>query len=177
MIHGNYLYCGAADLYGETGEKAVLHALSRIWNDLCGRKTDIVCAVAMGKGNPSLRGDALHEHFPIALYAQPNEYNETCANIATGMFSYRMLLLTGNAKYADWTERMLYNTLPAGVDLAGEKWFYCNPISWDGTPGEMQLAKDGGTEALATGHHTAVRWRTNNCYCCPGSVKRRTSSK
>jgi len=174
-VTGNYLYCGAADLYAETGEKALLDALEQIWTDICERKTDIVCAVAMGKGNPSRRGDHLHEHFPVDPYIQPNYYNETCANIGTGMFSYRLLLLTGRAKYADWAERMMYNTLNSGVDLAGEKWFYCNPISWDGTLGQMKVAKGGDTEALATGHHTALRWRTNNCYCCPPSVARTTA--
>jgi len=41
-------------------------------------------------------------------------------------------------------------------------------------PGGVPWA-DGDTEALATGHHTAVRWRTNNCYCCPPSVARTTA--
>ena len=175
-VTGNYLYCGVADLYAETGEKALIDAMKRIWSDICERKSDIVCAVAMGKGGRSPRGDGgIHENFANEPYLQPNYYNETCANIGTGMFNYRMLLLTGDAKYADWTERMMYNTLNSAVDLQGGKWFYCNPISWDGTPGQMKMAKGGDTEALATGHHTALRWRTNNCYCCPPSVARTTA--
>jgi len=176
-VTGNYFYCGAADLYAETGEKALLDALQRIWSDICEKKTDITCAVAMFKGGSTIspRGDSLHENFANKPYLQPNTYNETCANIATGMFNYRMLMLTGDAKYADWTERMMYNTLNSGVDIKGEKWFYCNPLSWDGGPGEMRRSKRGNTEALVPGHHTPVRWETNNCYCCPPSVARTTA--
>ena len=95
---------------------------------------DITGSVAMGHGT-SDRGDPVHEAFGHD-YAQPNLYNETCANIGNGMFSWRMLSLSGDAKYADLMERVAYNCLNASVDLKGENWFYCNPLSWDGTAGK-----------------------------------------
>ena len=64
---------------------------------------------------------------PTNPYEQPNFYNETCANIGTGMFNYRMFMLTGEPKYAEWTEQMMYNTLNSAVDLEGEHWFYAIP--------------------------------------------------
>ncbi len=158
-VTGMYCYCGAADLYAETGDQQVFAALDRIWNSVAHKKMDITGSVAMGSGT-SNRGDPVHEAFGKD-YAQPNLYNETCANIGNGMFSWRMLSLTGEAKYADMMERVAYNCLNASVDLKGENWFYCNPLSWDGTPGEK--------------HHTGLRWRTNNCYCCPPSVGRTTA--
>jgi len=158
-VCGTYLYCGAADLYAETGEKAIRDALRRIWQSIALRKMDVTGSVAMGGGR-STRGDPVHEAFGPD-YAQPNEYNETCANIGNGMFNYRMLSLDGDAKYADVMERVAYNCLNASVDLKGENWFYCNPLAWDGTPGQK--------------HHTGLRWRTNNCYCCPPSVGRTTA--
>ena len=41
-------------------------------------------------------------------YELPNErsYGETCAAIASIMFSWRMLMITGEAKYADLMERL-----------------------------------------------------------------------
>jgi len=158
-VTGMYLYCGAADLYAETGEKEMIEALERIWESVALRKMDITGSVAMGGGRTK-RGDPVHEAFGHD-YAQPNLYNETCANIGNGMFNWRMLSLTGDAKYADIMERVVYNCLNAAVDLKGENWFYCNPLSWNGTPGK--------------GHHTGRRWRTNNCYCCPPSVARTTA--
>ena len=36
-------------------------------------------------------------------------YNETCAAIASFQWSWRLLLATGDARYADHMERVLYN--------------------------------------------------------------------
>jgi DUF1680 family protein len=156
-----YLYCGAADLYAETGDAEIYAALERIWESITLRKMDITGSVAMG-GGTSPRGDPVHEAFGFD-YAQPNLYNETCANIGNGMFNLRMLLVSGDVKYADMMELVAYNCLNASVDLKGENWFYCNPLSWDG-------AVEGGHV-----HKTGERWRTNNCYCCPPSVVRTTA--
>ncbi len=177
-VTGNYFYCGAADLYSETGEPEILDALERIWKDIYWKKTDIICAVAMGgqEHEVSPRGDEVHENFANAPYLQPNWYNETCANIGAGMFNYRMFMLTGDAKYADWTERMMYNTLNSGVDLKGEHWFYCNPMSWDGTEGEKQPHRNGADPTkIVAKHHSGVRWDFMTCYCCPPSVTRTTA--
>lgn len=177
-VTGNYFYCGAADLYAETGDQEILAALERIWQDIHERKTDITLGVAMHRFSETLspRGDEVHENFANGPYLQPNLYSETCANIGTGMFNYRMFLLTGDAKYANWTERMLYNTLHSGVDLRGERWFYCNPVSWDGTEGEKIKQRNGrDPERMVPGHTSGLRWEFMNCYCCPPSVVRTTA--
>ena len=158
-VTGMYLYCGAADLYAETGDRAIYAALERIWKSVTLRKMDITGSVAMGGGR-SKRGDPVHEAFGYD-YAQPNKYNETCANVGNGMFNWRMLSLSGDVKYAEMMERVFYNCLNAAVDLKGANWFYCNPLKWTGTAGK--------------GHHTGLRWRTLNCYCCPPSVARTTA--
>lgn len=177
-VTGNYFYCGAADLYAETGEKAIVEALDRIWRDIHERKADITLGVAMDRHSESLspRGDEVHENFANGPYLQPNLYSETCANIAAGMFNYRMFLLTGNAKYTDWAERMIYNTLNSAVDLRGERWFYCNPVSWDGTQGDKIRQTNGrDPNRLVSGHRSGERWEFMNCYCCPPSVARTTA--
>lgn len=175
-VTGTYLYSGAADLYAETGDPAILAALERIWKDIHERKTDITLGVAMDRKSASLspRGDEVHENFANGPYQQPNLYSETCANIGAGMFNYRMLMLTGDAKYADWTERMLYNTLNSGVDLAGERFFYCNPVTWDGTAGEKIRQTNRDPSRMVSGHQSGERWEYMNCECCPPSVARTT---
>jgi uncharacterized protein len=177
-VTGNYFYCGAADLYAETGEKAIFDALERIWKDIHWKKIDIICGVAMSRnGNEvSPRGDEVHENFANVPYQQPNEYNETCANIGSGMFDYRMFMLTGDAKYAEWTERMMHNTLNSGVDLHGEHWFYCNPLTWDGTESKTEKHRQGvDPNRMVSVHQCGVRWDDMNCYCCPPSVARTTA--
>jgi len=177
-VTGNYFYCGAADLYAETGDEEILAALERIWKDIHWRKTDITVGVAKDRHSKSLspRGDEVHENFANEPYIQPNFYNETCANIGTGMFNYRMFMLTGVPKYADWTEQMMYNTLNSAVDLKGEHWFYANPVSWDGTEGEKMRQTNGRDKnRMVPGHRSGQRWKFMNCYCCPPSVARTTA--
>ncbi|MGI9515797.1 MAG: glycoside hydrolase family 127 protein, partial [Pirellulaceae bacterium] len=55
-------------------------------------------------------------------------YNETCAAIALAMWSHRMFLLHGHAKYIDVMERIIYNGFLAGVSLKGDRFFYPNPL-------------------------------------------------
>jgi hypothetical protein len=177
-VTGNYYYCGAADLYAETGDKEILEALERIWKDIHWKKIDIIVGVAKDRHSETLspRGDEVHENFANSPYEQPNYYNETCANIGTGMFDYRMFMLTGEPQYADWTEQMMYNTLNSAVDVQGEHWFYANPLSWDGTEGEkipQTNGKDPGR--MVPGHRAGERWEFMNCYCCPPSVARTTA--
>ena len=160
-VWGNYLYCGVADVVAETGEPALFDALARIWESVALRKMDITGSVVYGQLETG-RGDRVHEAFGHD-YDLPNLYNETCANIGFGMLSWRMLLLTGEAKYADVMELVAYNCLNAAVDLKGENWFYCNPLLWKGEAVKGHI------------HHTGLRWRTNNCYCCPPNVARTTA--
>ena len=160
-VWGNYLYCGVADVIAETGEPALFDALTRIWESIALRKMDITGSVVYGHLQTK-RGDRVNEAFGRD-YDLPNLYNETCANIGFGMLNWRMLLLTGDAKYADVMELVAYNCLNAAVDLKGENWFYCNPLLWKGEAVKGHI------------HHTGVRWRTNNCYCCPPNVGRTTA--
>jgi len=155
-VTGMYLYCGAADVYAETGDAKLLAALERIWTDVTARRMDITGGVAYGRVR-SPRGDPCHEAFG-GDYQLPNRYNETCANIANGMFSWRLLAITGDAKYADMMEKAAYNSLTAAIDLAGTSFFYCNPLVWKGDAGK--------------GHLTSERWSVHHCYCCPPQVAR-----
>jgi DUF1680 family protein len=159
-VCATYLYCGAADLFAETGENALLEALRRIWLNATTRRMYITGAVGSGGGNSS-RGDPLHEAFQ-ADYVLPSRtaYCETCSNIGNAMWNWRMLALTGDAKYADIMERVLYNSMLSAVSADGTKFFYCNPLKWT------------GEEKGPHKHHTATRWSVHDCYCCPPQVAR-----
>ena len=39
-----------------------------------------------------------------------------------------MLLLTGDAKYADVMERVFYNSMLSAISLDGDHYFYTNPL-------------------------------------------------
>ena len=55
-------------------------------------------------------------------------YGETCAAIASLQWNWRMLLVTGEARYADLLERTLYNGFIAGLSLDGRGYSYVNPL-------------------------------------------------
>ena len=67
-------------------------------------------------------------------YELPNEtaYNETCAAIAQALFNHRMFLLSGDGKYIDVLERIIYNGFLSGVSMSGDRFFYPNPLACNG---------------------------------------------
>jgi DUF1680 family protein len=69
-------------------------------------------------------------------YELPNDrcHCETCAQIASVMWNWRMLLATGEACFADLIERTLFNGVLSGVTLDGGRFFYVNPLMVRGTP-------------------------------------------
>ena len=99
-------------------------------------------------------------------YELPNErsYCETCAAIASIMFSWRMLIMTGEAKYADLLERTLYNGFLAGISLDGERYIYANPLQ----------VRDDHLGAGGDQDYARVPWF--RCACCPPNVMRLIAS-
>ncbi len=159
-VTGGYLYCGAADLVAETGEKTLDEALVRIWDDMTQKKMYVTGGNGAIRQGVSIRKDPVHEAFGFAYDLPPRVgYNETCANIAAAMFGWRMLLLEGDPRYADVMERVLYNSMLSAMSLDGKSYCYCNPLERRrGVPLEH--------------NDTEHRWVTHTCYCCPPSVAR-----
>lgn len=78
-------------------------------------------------------------------YQLPNftAHNETCANIGNVLFNWRMLQITGDAKYADVMELALHNSVLSGISLDGTKFLYTNPLAYsDDLPFKQRWSKD-----------------------------------
>jgi hypothetical protein len=90
-------------------------------------------------------------------YELPNDraYCETCAAFAAIMLSWRLLLITGESRFADFMERTLYNAFLAGVGADGESFFYVNPLQARSPIGRQP-------------------WF--DCACCPPNVMRMMAS-
>ena len=160
-VTATYLYCGAADVYAETGEPELLAALKRIWTDMAQRKMYITGGVGPIHDGLSKRHDQVHEAFDFEYHLHnAKSYNETCANIGNAMWNWRMLQLTGDAKYADVMEVVLYNSGLSGMSVDGKLFTYTNPLRWHGEKQPL-LRND-----------TGQRWFTHTCYCCPPQVAR-----
>lgn len=136
-VRANYLYAGVADVVAETGDDSLEHNLDAIWKDVtdhklyitggCGALYDGVSPDAVSY-NP-VQIQEVHQAYGRA-YQLPNTtaHNETCANIGNMLWNWRMLLNSGDARYADVLEQSLYNSVLSGVSLDGSRYFYTNPL-------------------------------------------------
>lgn len=167
-VRANYLYAGVADVYAETGDPQLMKNLTSIWSDIVNRKMYITGACGSLYDGTSPDGtnytpdsiQKVHQSYGRA-YQLPNStaHNETCANIGNMLFNWRMLEVTGDAKYADIVETALYNSVMSGISLDGEKYFYTNPLR------------------ISKAFPYVLRWpkeRTKyiSCFCCPPNTLR-----
>ena len=167
-VRANYLYAGVADVYAETGEEQLMKNLTSIWNDIVTRKMYVTGACGALYDGTSPDGTCyepdsiqkVHQSYGRP-YQLPNStaHNETCANIGNMLFNWRMLEVTGDAKYAELVETCLYNSILSGISLDGKKYFYTNPlrISAD-LPYTLRWPKER-TEYIS-------------CFCCPPNTLR-----
>ena len=135
-VRANYLYAGVTDVYAETGEQQLMKNLTSIWNDIVTRKMYVTGACGALYDGTSPDGTCyepdsiqkVHQSYGRP-YQLPNStaHNETCANIGNMLFNWRMLEVTGDAKYAELVETCLYNSVLSGISLDGKRYFYTNP--------------------------------------------------
>lgn len=146
-VRAGYLYSAVVDIAAETGDAELLEMAQRVWDNTTQKRMYVTGGIGSSAHNEGFTGD----------YDLPNftAYQETCASISLMMFSHRLNLLTGDAKYAEIVELALYNGFLAGVSLDGRRYFYDNPLASDG------------------GHH---RQEWFGCACCPPNVTRTLAS-
>lgn len=154
-----YLLSGITDIFAETGDDELWEVLSSQWKDL----TDKKMAVTGGAGS-RYNGEAFGEPYEIT---NRTGYYETCAGIASFMWNWRMLQVTGEAKYADVMERTLYNTILSGMSWNGREYFYTNPLEHDG--GKDLAEQHRGSKRRTTDHFDGTA-------CCPPNIARLLAS-
>lgn len=156
-----YLTTGATDVVLETGEAALLAAMRTLWADMTERKLYVTGGIGSRFDGESFGG-------PWEL---PTDtcYCETCAAIASLMWNWRLLLLTGDGRYADLFERTLYNGVLASPGLEGRSYLYVNPLLVRG--GRYVRASTDTADGAAP-----ARPAWHACACCPPNVMRLFSS-
>lgn len=151
-VRANYLYAGVADLYAETGNDSLLKVLNLMWDDVTQHKMYVTGGCGSLYDGTSPDGTSynpvdvqkIHQAYGRD-YQLPNftAHNETCANIGNVLWNWRMLQLTGDAKYADVMELALYNSVLSGINLEGDKFLYTNPLAYaDELPFKQRWSKD-----------------------------------
>lgn len=156
-VRALYLAAGATDVAVETGDRALLGVLESLWADMVATKTYLT-----GGLGSRWEGEAFGEAFEL-----PNDraYCESCAAIGSVQWSWRLLLATGSATYADLIERTLFNATIVGLSLDGTRFFYVNPLELKAGDDHMSSRSAGRGRQLWYG--TA---------CCPTNIMRLLAS-
>ncbi|MFG1703004.1 glycoside hydrolase family 127 protein [Nonomuraea sp. M3C6] len=149
-----YLESGIVDVYLETGDESLLECSVRRWEDMVATKTYIT------GGNGSRHdGEAFGERYELP---PDRAYSESCAAIAGIHWNWRLLLATGQGRYADLIERTLYNAFAASTSADGVRFFYVNPLQ----------RRDDLVEDAYLGRRR--EWFA--CACCPPNIMRLVAS-
>jgi uncharacterized protein len=146
-VRAMYLFSAVADLAGECDDPSLLETCDRLWDNLINKRMYITGGIGPSRHNEGFTTD----------YDLPDEtaYAETCATIGLIMWNHRLLQYGGERRFADVLERGLYNGFLSGVSLAGNTFYYENPLS-------------------SAGDHHHVPWFI--CPCCPPNVARMIAS-
>ncbi len=158
-VRAVYLYTGMADLASETDDKELFAACRRLWESITQRRMYITGGIGS-----TVIGEAFSVDYDLP---SDTAYAETCASIGLMFFASRMLENDVNGEYADVMEQAFYNTVLAGMQLDGKRFFYVNPL--EVTPG---IAGVSPTHR----HDLPERPKWYACACCPPNAARLISS-
>lgn len=119
-VRALYLAAAAVDIAVETGDDDLLAAIVAQWERTIARRTYLTGG--MGSHHD---GEKFGEDFVLP---PDRAYSETCAGIASVMLSWRLLLATGETRFADLAERTLLNVVATSPAPDGRAFFYANPL-------------------------------------------------
>ena len=158
-VRAVYLFTGMAHLAAKTGDETLIRACETLWDNITRQRM----YVTGGIGSTNL-GEAFTKDYNL-----PNDtaYAETCASIGLMFFARRMLAIHKDSRYADEMERALYNTVLAGMQLDGKRFFYVNPL---------EVIPGISGEAVTHRHTLPQRPKWFGCACCPPNVARTLTS-
>ena len=142
-VRAAYLFSGVTDLAHETHDQELKAMLERVWKSTALKRMFITGGIGPSGSNEGFTVD-----YDLPTFTA---YQESCASIANALWNYRLALLNGEGKYVDVMEQAIYNGALAGINMAGDKYYYVNPLA-------------------STGGHHRQDWF--GCACCPPNLAR-----
>ena len=113
-FHMNFL--GFLRLYEITGEQSILDKVAGAWGDIRRRQMYVTGGVSAG------------EHYkPDHQRPLTGDVVETCANMSWMQLTQKLLEITGEPKYADVMEQILFNHVFASQTIDGDSYRYHTP--------------------------------------------------
>ncbi|MBB1483006.1 glycoside hydrolase family 127 protein [Tessaracoccus sp. MC1865] len=161
-VRAMYLAAGAVDAAVELDDVELLEAVKLQVVNTIARRT-----YATGGMGSRHTGEAFGEDFELP---PDRSYSETCAGVAAMMVSQRLLLATGEARFADLIERILYNILATSTAEDGHSYFYANTLyrRSPGSPPEVDVPSPRADSSLRAPWYDVS--------CCPTNVSRTLAS-
>jgi DUF1680 family protein len=151
-----YLAAGVTDVYLEGGDASLLDAMEQLWQRTYSEKTYLT-----GSHGSRHRDEAFGDPYELP---PDRAYGETCAAIASFNWNWRLLLATGEGRYAEAMERALYNAIAVSTALDGCHFTYSNPL-------HLRDGHDGADEDAPSERLPWFR-----CACCPPNLARLVAS-
>jgi hypothetical protein len=148
-----YLDCGVVDVAVETGDRELLAAAIHRWEALLAGRLYLT-----GSLGSRHRDEAIGAAFELP---PDRAYAETCAAIGSTMLAWRLLLATGEERFADLIERTSFNSVLAGFGSDGCHFYYSNPLQ----------RRSAGLEVLE-GPASTRRASWFEVSCCPPNLMR-----
>jgi uncharacterized protein len=161
-VRALYLSAGALDVAVETADDELVAAIAGQWEQTVARRTYITGGV----GSHHL-DEAFGADFELPA---DRAYAETCAGIASSMLSWRLLLHSGESRYADLMERTLINNVLASPREDGRAFYYTNTLH-QRVNGSVP-ADDTVIERALSSLRAPWFWVS----CCPTNVARTLAS-
>jgi len=157
-VRALYLAAAAVDVAVDTGDAGLLAAVETQWENTVARRTYITGG--MGSHH---QDESFGEDFELPA---DRAYCETCAGVGSLMLSWRLLLATGEPRYADLMERTLHNVIATSPGRDGHSFFYANTLH-QRVPGHPSAPDEQSRRASAS-----QRSAWFEVSCCPTNVAR-----
>ena len=158
-VRAVYLYTAMADFASKTDDKELYEACQNLYGSIVNKRMYVTGGI----------GSTCHGEAFTVDYNLPSDtvYAETCASIGLMFFMSKMLQNEIKGEDADIMELAFYNTVLAGMQKDGKRFFYVNPL-------EVIPGITG--EAVTHRHALPQRPKWYTCACCPPNVARLISS-
>jgi DUF1680 family protein len=157
-VRAVYLAAGAVDLAIEDEEPQLIEAVEAQLERTLARRTYLT-----GGMGAHHEGESFGSDFELP---SDRAYSETCAGIGSIMLNYRLLLATGEERYADVIERALFNVVATSPAADGRSFYYTNTLH-QREPGSIPSADEASPRASSS-----LRAPWFDVSCCPTNVAR-----
>jgi DUF1680 family protein len=161
-VRATYLAAGAVDVAVETGDTALLDAVTRQWRATVARRTYITGG--MGSRH---QDEAFGDDFVLP---PDRAYSETCAGVGSVLLSWRLLLAHGDPRYADLIERTLFNVIATSPGDDGDRFFYTNTLH------QRTLGAEPPADVQVPRAASNLRAPWFDVSCCPTNLARTFAS-